>query len=882
LSTARIAFRSLSRRKLRNTLTVLSIIIGVSLLTGVNVAFDSAYNQFVETINRSSGSIDLSIRSATGASIDDEILLQVREVEGIAEASGRVTGSGQAIFWNVTEESSALVSIYGVDPNSDFDYLNPEYTNITGSTALSPAQIVVDSRLNYTIGQRIKVRIKSTYYWLEVIGLYHMPVETRGMSFIDRYTSYVALPTAREMFRNWGKFSTIIARVDDVSDTREVAERLRNVLGGEFEIIAEKERILDRMQNALEGFRSGLFIMTALTSVVALVIVFNTVYMNVKERLYEIGVIRSIGASKIQVFKMFILESILLGIIGTVIGLLGGLVLAEYFSGTIGFHSSQEASIVYKPETIALGITTGILTTLIGGLIPSIMAARTEILQALRPSMRAKEHRRLHWRLLLTGIPLFMVGTYLGRLIEASKVTDIPKIGSASIPLLIGGIVLITAGLIRGAEKIFEYILYPIFGRISRLASRNFSRNLVRTTICFTLIAISLSFIVAIGGVQYTVNAGIEKTVTTLFQSDIIVVTGGNTLDREFWQELVELENRTLIEKASPIRIIGSKVRALTRSENISITLTAIDTPNGAYADRYCAYPHVMDMTFSQDTPSNVYQRLHELNTIVISGTVADTLKAGVGDRINVLSLQAIEIAPNVVIWKPVWRIFNVIGIVDVGMEQLPGGEQRRKMCYISYHTLNEQWGYFEDEANLFYIKVRSEYENDLGYVRDKIIQRFGKRYGIGVITRIDVLEAVRGNMEDMWNLFTNLIMFSVVVSAIGMSSIMIMNISERRREIGILRSQGMSLFQVGKMIVGEATILGVIGFILGTVSGIIFYRAIVEVMAQTGFSGATTIPWDSIRTAATLSLVVSALSVLYPLYKALKLDIVDAIRRNE
>jgi ABC-type antimicrobial peptide transport system permease subunit len=496
--------------------------------------------------------------------------------------------------------------------------------------------------------------------------------------------------------------------------------------------------------------------------------------------------------------------------------------------------------------------------------------------------MRTTANRGLHWILLAVGIPLFLIGVYLGRVVNATTTTDIPKIGVASIIPLIGGLILITAGLIRAAEKIFEYILYPVFGKISRLASRNFSRNLVRTTVCFTLIALSLSFIVVIGGVQFTVDDAMRETITTLFQSDIIIVAGDASVDREFWKDLVRLENGTLIEMASPVRIIGTKVRALTRSENISISLTAIHTPNGAYSDEYCSYPEVMDMTFTPDTPSNVYQRLHDLNTIILSSNVAQTLKAKVDSRINVLSLLAVEIAPGIVIWKPIWRTFDVVGIVEVGMDQMPMGGQRSKMCYISYHTLNGQWGYFEDEANLFYIKVKPEHTENLTYVRDKILRRFGKKYGVGVITRIDILEAVKEHMSEMWNLFNNLILFSVVVAAIGMSSIMIMNISERRREIGVLRSQGMSITQVSKMVVGEALILGAIGFLLGTASGMFFYRSVIFVMAEVGLSGALTTPWEAIRTAAILSIGVSTLSVLYPLYKAINLNIVDAVRRNE
>ena len=879
MSFTRIALRNIPRRKLRNTLTVLGVILGVALLVGVNIAFDSALAHFVSTINRGSGSVDISIHSATGASFPESILSAVREVRGVAEASGRVSGSGNAIFWNATEESSAQISINGVDPGSDFDYLNPEYTNVTGSKMLKASSIVIDARLNYTIGQRIKVRVRSRYYWFEVVGLHRLPVEMKGTFFVTMYKAYVDLSKAREIFGVWGRLNRIIIRVEDVSETDEVVAKLQDKLGGEFNVTADKRRILNRIRESIEGFRSGLFFMSAVANAVAMIIVFNTVYMNVKERMHEIGVLRSIGASKRQVFWMFLLESTLLGLLGAAIGLAAGIGIAEFFSSLIAtVFYTERVEIVLGTEMMTLGVLSGVLTTVIGGLIPSIMAGRTDILRALRPSMRSTGHKRLHWILLAIGIPLLTAGTYIRTRVYVPDLATLRLLGFVSLPLLIGGLVLVTAGIIRSTEKIFEYILYPFLRKNSRLASRNFSRNLVRTTVCYTLIAMSLSFIVFMGGAQISINEGVKETVTSFFQSDILVISGGDTLEREFWKKLVRLDNETLIEKAAPAMVVGTKLRGPTRSENISAMVMAIHTPNGAYSDKYCWYSDVMTMTFTPDTPHDVWQRLHDPNTIVLPSEVAKTLDARVGSRINVLSLLGVEIFPGVVVWKPVWRIFNVIGIVELGaVEQKM--EEVGKMCFISYHTLNLHWGYYEDEASMFYVKVKPEYQDNIGYVGDRILDKFGKRYGIGVITRVDVLEAIRGNLQQIWGLFYAIILFSVVIATIGMSSIMVMNISERRKEIGVLRSQGMSRLQVGMMIVGEAVVLGVIGLALGIVSGLIFYQGVVFVMTQMGFSVPFVIPVDSIKTATSLAMGASIMSVLYPVHRANNLDIVDALR---
>jgi ABC-type antimicrobial peptide transport system permease subunit len=533
-------------------------------------------------------------------------------------------------------------------------------------------------------------------------------------------------------------------------------------------------------------------------------------------------------------------------------------------------------------EIAGTGIFAGIITTIVGGIIPSIIAGRTDILRALKPYMGSSAQKRLHLYLIAGGIPLLITGIYL-------RTQYIPEqssgflVGFISFPLMIGGLILITAGIIRTAGRIIEYTLYPLLKKNSKIASRNLGRNLVRTTISFTLIAMTLSFVVSTGGIQGSVDAGIKQTVTDLFESDIIIISGGDPLEREFWKRLIKLENGTLIDKAAPVKIIGTKLQSLTRTQNVSVPLTAIHTKNGAYSDRYCAYDDVINMKFTPETPPDVYQKLHNLNTIIISSDTAETLEAEVGSRVRVLSLLPVEIAPGVIIWKNVWRTFTIIGIVAQGADISGWGTSSsfgsNEMCYISYHTLNLQWGYYEDEASTFYVKVKPEFENNIGYARDIILNNYGKRFGIGVITRIDILDAVKDRIDQTSQLFELVVLFSVFIAAIGMSGIMVMNIQERKREIGVFRSQGMSRKQVVTMIAGEAIIIGSIGLILGTISGLLFYWGVTIAMNTVGFKVPVIIPYNAIQTASLLAIGVSISSTIYPIYKANKLTIIDALR---
>jgi putative ABC transport system permease protein len=121
--------------------------------------------------------------------------------------------------------------------------------------------------------------------------------------------------------------------------------------------------------------------------------------------------------------------------------------------------------------------------------------------------------------------------------------------------------------------------------------------------------------------------------------------------------------------------------------------------------------------------------------------------------------------------------------------------------------------------------------------------------------------------------------MFAVLNAAIGVAAIMVMNVAERRREIGIFRSQGMSKSQVVTSIIGEATFLGVVGFLMGMLVGLMFHRVTVSYMRLEGFPMAFILPYDTMMITLVLALVTAVIGAVYPALRASKQNIVDSIR---
>src|SRR5260370_13200262 len=143
--------------------------------------------------------------------------------------------------------------------------------------------------------------------------------------------------------------------------------------------------------------------MIAISLVVCSFIVFHTLFMTVVEMTYEIGIMRVVGTSRSQIFRIFLAEGLLIGTIGTIAGILGGLGLARLFTSVFeDTFKVPSLPIAQLTPSIALtGLVAGFTAVFAGALYPAISASRINIIQAIRPSAR---HARR--QLPLSGVTL--------------------------------------------------------------------------------------------------------------------------------------------------------------------------------------------------------------------------------------------------------------------------------------------------------------------------------------------------------------------------------------------------------------------------------------------------------------------------------------------
>jgi putative ABC transport system permease protein len=899
LSFLKIAFRNIPRRRSRNVLTCLAIIVGVSLFVGATIGFDNIFQQFEGILTQAVGTVDITIRQSLELPFERTVLETVTEVPNVDHASPRIIIPGRV--WNGS--AWRTTTLVGLDTATDFDYRDPDEVEITGTRRLgeNSSDAVVDTQFTIAIGETVQINVtlftNNTFDTVTrnytAVGIYH-PRETfsgLGQSNSTLGTIFLDLATMQHLLDYDANVTSIIIQLHDPEATEETVGQLNEALGLDYVVTPVKQSVIQEMGQATMGLQSGLSMMSWIALWVTAIIVLAVVHMNVKERIWEIGILRSQGTSKFQIFFMFLSESILLGAVGSVIGLIIGILLSPLFSQSITFASVLGANAPtidtfrIEPRHLLIGGSSGILTGIFGSLWPALSATRTTVIESMRPEMRkpGKEHTAL--KLVALGLPISLLAPFIPAIhTYGETLGNGLYIMFAFAPIMIMGICSLTAGLLRVADHIMEFLLFG-WGATRKIIARNVDRDLWRTGLTFAMIGLSFSLPIVLSASQTITVDGTEALIKSFSVSDVIVTTN-ELVDKTFARDLAKLDNGTLIRRATPSLVVPQKTILLNNMTGDEIksstTILAIEPET---------YTKVMsDQTFSPDSPDDAFLRLHANGTI-LSAPLATSLDVTVGDRVrlrytNYTTIRIPIITPNGTIFEqqtvpvPAWANLTVVGIIEGAfMEQFSfGGFSMAETCYIGYEGLNETFPQFNDNATMFFLDAKTE--QDLQHVEQRIQRAFGQEYEMIILTYRDVLEQVEELMTELFVTFDVITLFAVVNSALGVLAIMIMNISERKREIGILRSQGTSRAQILQSVLGEALVIGIIGFFVAVALGLIFELITLSYMVFAGFPPhAFVVPLHDLQLTILYAASVSIVGSLFPGWNAARVNIVEALR---
>jgi putative ABC transport system permease protein len=567
--------------------------------------------------------------------------------------------------------------------------------------------------------------------------------------------------------------------------------------------------------------------------------------MTIVERTQEIGLLRALGVSRRQTLRLVMIEAALLGVIGSIFGVIFGLIMAQ---GLIALMATITATEIVTVSIPADGLITALLVglgvTLISSLVPALRATRISPLAALRIKGRedpAGAPRKLGF---VAGAEFVIVGMLF---VYAVPLRDsvVFQVGSLAVFAMLLGATLMVPVSLDFMEKIVRPIISRLFGREGRIGAGNIQRSRGRTSLTVAALMVGVSMVISIGAMSRSFQKDIDAWVDTSVGGDLIVRSPLH-MQLDFGSRLAAVAG---VEAVTPGRYFGVK-RAGGASDDLALVFQALDPQT---------YWDVASFQFSEDKELLPQIKQDFANGgLLVSTTVADYYKLQRGD---VLKLETRRGA----------QAFPIAGVVSDFTGQ----------GYVLNGSLDVMRRYFGiNEADRFVLKLAPG--TDVNATR----QAIEDQYGLSRHLQVETTESFRARIRELTNrafgLLDVLASIGVLVAALGVINTLMMNVLERRREIGALRSIGMTRTQIIRMILAEAAAMGGIGAVFGIGFGMLLSRVFVEGMRTvTGYRLEFSLPLTSLLLGLAIALLVSQVAALYPAWKGSRVNIVEAIKHE-
>ena len=383
--------RYLRRHPLLGLLNILSVALGVAVYLATQIANQSANRAFAASVDLVAGKAELEITAPTRR-LPETILPRVAAIPGVAAATPIVEG-----FVSLPDFGRDYLEILGIDifTNAPFRTFDPSNFDATpfdiqrwlgppGAIAVSE-EFVSEHHLKH--GDKVRARVGGGDRELEIGFL------LRKDDTVDPHFAAMDIGWAQELLGSRGELSSIQLKLENPRQREAVIDALRAILPKDARV-APPARRTEEVEKILSGFQLNLALTSLVSLFVGMFLIYNTVSASVVRRQHEIGILRSLGATRREVRMLFLAEAIVLGGIGALLGLFVGVALAGVLTKAVAATISSLYVLVSVRElalpawTFVVAWGTGIVSVVFSAWFPSQQAAKQEPVVALHGGSR--------------------------------------------------------------------------------------------------------------------------------------------------------------------------------------------------------------------------------------------------------------------------------------------------------------------------------------------------------------------------------------------------------------------------------------------------------------------------------------------------------------
>jgi ABC-type antimicrobial peptide transport system permease subunit len=838
----RAVIRNIRAHKLRLALSTLAVTLGVAFVVGTFVFTDTLGKTFDDLFAQTTSDVVVEPQSDVTDDFDSgsttlpaDLVETVDSVDGVEKAVGIVLVNGlQIIGTNGEAIASSGAPNFGANWSDDQDLTPYRLTEGRGPTAAG--EVAIDSQSadsgDLAVGDTAQLVTPGAPQEATIVGIFRF-----GSSGNLAGASIAAFETAEAqqlMLNGKDAFTSIDAQIDPGLTQGEVAQRVQAAVGPDVKVSTGEEAAdaaASDIAEALSFINIFLLVFAFIALFVGSFIILNTFTMLVAQRTKELALLRAIGASRRQVTSSLLGEALVVGLIGSTVGLVAGIGVAmgiQALFTAVGLDVSA-GGLVISLRTVGIAYVVGVVVTLIAAWAPAWRAAKIPPVAAMRDDITTPQ-RSLRRRLVIgVGVLTVGVGAMLLGFTVAEGGGAAGAVGFGAF-LVFMGVITLSPIISKPVIAVLGSPVRSLYGTVGGLAVENAQRNRRRTASTASALMIGLALVSAISVMAASITTSLNNSVDEQFRFNQLLTTSNFTpFSPNIADDVAQIDGVATVSRF--------------RAANASID----DADNFVSAVDPATVAEVLNL----DDIDASFQDLND-------GEIAldtDGMKAGgyqIGDHVDVIfptGPQTLTIASTYTKSITFSGYVTTLGtLADAGLKPLD-----------------------------FQVYIKNSPTADAAAVRAGIDDVLASYPTVEVQDQQEFKDAIEGQVNQLLTLIYGLLFLAIVIAVLGIINTLALSVIERTREIGLLRAVGMTRKQLRRMVRLESLVIAVYGALLGVVVGVGFGAALQQASSSSGID-VLEIPWVNLMVFVVLAALVGVLAALWPARRAAKLDVLQAI----
>lgn len=908
----------------RSALAVLAAALGVGVVVWVTCCYESVRRKVTDVVLEWIGRSHIVLESPAGVwgFYDEDVLRLAGETSGVQYATANLREYVEIAADRKPSNNNseyARIEVTGVLPESELRFRTYK---LAAGRFLSPSDqnaIVIErllaKELGVAVGDHLRVRHHATFdapQSFKIVGI----IDRRRASLNQPPMTWANLKDVQALADMQGRIKSIDIMVADPTTTRirAVAESLEEQLAKRNKLrktegLSSQDVVVKttEAQHQKLGAAQGLlrFIMMLLSCAVLLTaffIIVATMSMGVTERITELGLMRCVGLTRMQLSAVLLLQTVPLGVAGVVIGLPLGFALQWL---TIWFVPEYVGAMAVSRWGIALAVGGGLGATLLGAAFPALSAF------AVTPVEAAREHagdraRRWIGAIACVGVSLIVAHELAKRSMSINNPSAFDARAILSLVLLYGGSAMLAPAVVVMLGRVAVRIAAAALRLKPQLLGDEIGKAPYRSAAICCGLMVGLSLIVGLVVWGKSVKQGWE-------------------FPKEFPDALLYTYSRQPLEDVRALAKVNG-VRDFTATADFPFSLKAPSTL-GIFKmfqgldqfSRFLAIDpdeglNVVKLAFVEGNEVDAKEKLKQGQHILITREFANARSKHLGDKLSIwVQVDGGEFK------KATFRIAGVVASpgLDIAISFF------NATSYFQTYAVGAIIGTLDDAERLFGLRfgslmlfnfdfkqidaTRIEADSSQALPRPSKTSPTGRptfMLGEGPIpgdgpeerivnamlekldyppkafvTARELKYQIDNNINRVTLLLSAIPFVGLIVAALGLANLMAANVASRSKQIAVLRALGATRNQIARIIMGEAFVLGLIGSGLGLALGITLGRTSNTMTTLlSGFEPTFSIPWSLVLGGAALATGLCLLAAMIPARYAARSNIVSVL----